>query len=132
MSGFIGFFDGSSHDEKNNIIKQMNSKIIHRGPDGESFFTDDNITVGLRYGTIQGSFPTNENKNLVIFFDGTIYNSKELTAELVNKNHIFTTSSYAEVVLHGYEEYGEEIASKLRGAFSFVIYNTETHDLFGA
>ncbi|MCL1858885.1 MAG: asparagine synthase (glutamine-hydrolyzing) [Oscillospiraceae bacterium] len=137
MGGFVGFLDNNnlSQDEKNNIIKQMNDKIIHRGTGGESFFMDDNIAIGLRYGMPVPPSPIlNKNKNLVIFFDGRIYNSKEIKAELTEKGHVFEfpEASDSEIVLRGYEEYGDEIASKLRGAFSFVIYNTETHDLFGA
>jgi len=137
MSGFVGFFDGKGVDEKNNIIKQMNDKIKHRGPDGESFFTDEKIAVGYRRGgfnirpengakenraDIESTPTINEYKNLVIFFSGRLYNSQEQPLSL----------SDAEIVLRGYEKYGEDIASKLRGAFSFVIYNKETHDLYGA
>ena len=112
MSGFIGFIDNSdklSQDE--NILKQMSEKINHRGLCDPVY---------------------NENKNLLMFIDGTIYNSKEIKEELIAKGHVFSTQTNTEIVLHGYEEYGEEIASKLRGAFSFVIYNTETHELYGA
>jgi len=134
MGGFVGFFDDRSIDEKKNIIKQMNDKIIHRGPDSESFFTDGKFAAGCRGGfnirpedgdRAKTDFaPTiNEHNNLVIFFSGRIYNSKEIIPE---------RSSDAEVVLRGYEEYGEDIASKLRGSFSFVIYNKKTQDLYGA
>ena len=112
MSGFVGFFDARSIDDKKNIIKQMNSKIIHRGPTGEYYFTDEKIAAGLRDLYC-------ENENHVIFFSGRLYNSnKEL--------------SDAEFVLRAYEEYGEQTASKLKGSFSFVIYNKTTHDLYGA
>ena len=158
MCGFIGFFDNSDNSDnsehngyngqynKINIIKQMNDKIIHRGPDGESFFTDDKTAIGFRKLSLTGPAAAdrsvqpiqpvqpiyNENKKLLIFLDGEIYNFKEIKEELIGKGHIFATSSGAEAVLHGYEEYGAEIASKLRGMFSFVIYNAETRDLYGA
>ena len=137
MCGFVGFLDSHSRDEKNNIIKQMNSKIIHRGPNGEGFFTDEKFAVGSRRLSIVdldgGGQPIfNENKNLLICFNGEIYNYKEIKAELINKGHVFSTSTDTEVILHGYEEYGENITTKLRGMFSFVIYNKDTHDLFGA
>jgi asparagine synthase (glutamine-hydrolysing) len=116
MGGFVGFFDDKSIDEKNNIIKQMNDKIKHRGPDSESFFADDKFAAGSRDLCY-------ENENYAIFFNGRIYNSQEIIPD---------TSSDAEVVLRGYEKYGENIASILRGMFSFVIYNKTTHDLYGA
>jgi len=121
MGGFVGFFDDKSVDEKNNIIKQMNDKIKHRGPDCESFFADDKIAVGLR--DVVGAVPYIGNEKFVIFFNGRIYNAHEIIPE---------PSSDAEAVLRGYEKYGEDIASKLRGSFSYVIYNKQTHDLYGA
>ena len=137
MCGFAGFADKNNQNEKNNIIKLMNDKIIHRGPDSEGFFIDDKIAIGFRRLSIidlsGGDQPIcNENKNLMIFFNGEIYNFKELKTELLEKGHIFATSSDTEVILHGYEQYGEAIASKLRGMFCFVIYNKETNNLYGA
>ena len=138
MCGFIGFADGGGYDtDKNKIIKSMNDKIVHRGPDSEGYYVGEKIAIGFRRLSIidlaGGDQPIyNEDKNLVIFFNGEIYNFKEIKAELVNRGHIFTTLSDTEVVLHGYEEYGEEIASKLRGMFSFVIYDKAADSLYGA
>ena len=139
MCGFVGFFNEVEKDEndKKEIIKAMNDKIVHRGPDGEGYYIDSKIAVGFRRLNINnledGNQPVyNEQKNLVISFDGRIYNHKEIRAKLEQKGHIFATRSESEAVLHGYEEYGENIASMLRGMFSFVIYNINTGELYGA
>ena len=139
MCGFVGFIDdnNTSETDKKNIIKLMNDKIIHRGPDSEGYYIGENVAIGFRrlsiIDLVGGNQPIyNENENLLIFFNGEIYNFKELQAELTAKGHIFKTSADTEVVLHGYEEYGEEIASKLRGMFSFVIYDRQTNNIYGA
>ena len=72
----------------------------------------------------------NEDKSIVIVFNGEIYNYLEIREEL-NK-HTFLTNSDTEVLIHGYEEWGEKIAERLRGMFAFVIYDSRTKTLFGA
>ena len=120
MGGFIGFIDQNGTKEKEGMIKVMSCKIGYRGRI-EDFFEDGDISVALRGGQLAYS----GDKNLVIFFDGTLYGSDELKAEL-------SGSSDAETVLRGYEKYGSGIVAKLRGIFSFVIYNKKTRELFGA
>ena len=139
MCGFVGFVDENRTQDKKEIIKSMNDKIVHRGPDSEGYYIDDKIALGFRRLNISGldleknDQPVyNEDGNLVISFDGEIYNYEELRAELEQKGHIFSTSVNSEVILHGYEEYGEKIASLLRGMFSFVIYNKVANELYGA
>ena len=137
MCGFAGFIDDNDETDKKSIIKLMNDKIKHRGPDSEGYYIGENAAIGFRRLSIidlaGGNQPIyNETENLVIFFNGEIYNFKELRAGLVLKGHIFKTSSDTEVILHGYEEYGEKIASELRGMFSFIIYDRETNNIYGA
>ena len=131
MGGFIGFADSSDIAAKETVIKKMADKIIHRGPSGENFHADERIALGFRRLN-SGGFIFSEDKNLVLCCDGVIYNFEELRAELENRGHTFAASSDAEVVLHGYEEYGEAIAAKLRGMFAFVIYNREQGKIYGA
>jgi asparagine synthase (glutamine-hydrolysing) len=112
-------------------------KIEHRGPNSEGSYVDEDVALGFRRLSIidleGGSQPIfNEKENMLITFNGEIYNFKELRKELEGKKHIFKTNTDTEVILHGYEEYGKEIVNKLRGMFSFVIYNLETKELFGA
>ncbi|MCL1794072.1 MAG: asparagine synthase (glutamine-hydrolyzing) [Oscillospiraceae bacterium] len=135
MSGFVGFFD-EDIKEKDILIKKMSDKIAHRGKQGEEYFIDDKFAAGARFSIIEPSdldrLAYNEEKSLVIFFDGRIYNGKEIRAGLAEAGHVFSGSSDAETALHGYEQHGCEIAAKLRGAFAFVIYDKKTRELFGA
>lgn len=133
MCGFVGFTGKIKNKEK--IVKSMNEKIIHRGPDSDGFYTDDNIALGFRRLSIidldGGTQPIfNEDKSLVIIFNGEIYNFKDLKEDLKKKGHKFTTKTDTEVILHGYEEYGTEILNKLRGMFAFAIWNIKTQELF--
>ena len=136
MCGFVGFVGKQSKEEKRKIIKDMANMIIHRGPDSDGYYIDDNVALGFRRLSIidldNGSQPIyNEDKSMVIVFNGEIYNYKELKEELINKDHKFKTNTDTEVILHGYEEYKEKLFNKLRGMFSFVIYDIKNNNLLG-
>ena len=135
MCGFTGYIHKSK--DKDKIIKNMADSIKHRGPDGEGFYVDDDIAMGFRRLSIidlkGGDQPLfNEDKSLVINFNGEIYNFQELREELVKKGHIFKTKVDTEVIIHGYEEYGYDVVKKLRGMFGFVIWDKNKKELFGA
>lgn len=133
MCGLCGF-TGELVDRET-YLRQMTEKIIHRGPDSDGFYTDADIVMGFRRLSIidlgAGDQPLyNEDKTLVLTFNGEIYNYKALRAELLEKGHIFVTESDSEVLLHGFEEWGEELLPRLRGMFGFAIWNTEKKELF--
>lgn len=136
MCGFVGFTN--TKDNSNRIIEDMMDKIRHRGPDSGGKYTDEDIALGFRRLSIiditeSGDQPIyNEDRSKVLLFNGEIYNFKSIREELVAKGHIFTTKTDSEVLLHGYEEYGEKLLDKLRGMFAFVIWDTKTKELFGA
>ena len=136
MCGFVGFTN--TKDNSNRIIEDMMDKIRHRGPDSGGKYTDEYIALGFRRLSIiditeSGDQPIyNEDRSKVLLFNGEIYNFRSIREELVAKGHIFTTKTDSEVLLHGYEEYGEKLLDKLRGMFAFVIWDTKTKELFGA
>ncbi len=135
MCGIVGLIKQSDNKEK--IIKKMAERIKHRGPDAEGFYIDENIALGHRRLAIidinSGVQPMfNEDKKIVVVFNGEIYNYIELKAELKKKKHKFTTSSDTEVLVHGYEEWGSDLPKKLRGMFAFAIWDKENETLFCA
>lgn len=135
MCGFTGFIDTTL--DKKPIIQAMNNTIIHRGPDGEGFYIDEHIAMGFRRLSIidldHGHQPIfNEDSTYVLNFNGEIYNYQSIREDLISKGHIFVTQSDSEVILHGYEEYKEDIVKHLRGMFAFVIYHIPTQSLFCA
>lgn len=137
MCGFCGFSDKRSINDKKKIIKDMSDRIIHRGPDSDGYYVDKNIAMGFRRLSIidlkGGNQPLyNEDKSVVVMFNGEIYNFMELRSDLEKLNHKFKTNSDTEVIVHGYEEYGTNIFNKLRGMFGIIIYDKNKNILVGA
>jgi len=135
MCGICGFT--GNLENKAVVLNNMMNKIIHRGPDSGGQHIDDGIALGFRRLSIidldHGSQPMyNEDGSIVITFNGEIYNHEELRADLIERGHVFSNRADTEVLIHGYEEYGEDILLKLRGMFAFVIWDKNTGALFGA
>ena len=133
MCGIAGFM--GQVENRADVIRNMTEVITHRGPDSDGFFTDDNISMGFRRLSIidlgAGHQPIyNEDKSLVLTFNGEIYNYKDLRKELIAKGHKFYTDTDSEVLVHGFEEWKEDMLPKLRGMFGFTIYNTKDNSLF--
>jgi asparagine synthase (glutamine-hydrolysing) len=138
MCGIAGFVDPSDHDASR-IMDAMLGAIYHRGPDGEGSFVsrDASFAVGMRRLSIidlqTGDQPIwNETKNIGVVFNGEIYNYKELTAALSARGHTFRTHSDTEVLVHLYEEYGDDMVGHLRGMFAFCIFDLDRRVLFFA
>ncbi len=136
MCGFTGF-TGCSGDREA-VLHDMLDRIRHRGPDAEGMYIDDSIALGHRRLSIidvtdAGNQPLySADGKLVLVFNGEIYNYKEIRSELTEKGYTFSTNTDSEVLIYGYREYGEGLLKKLRGMFSFVIWDKETETLFGA
>ena len=136
MCGFCGMI-GENASKNNQYIKPMMNKIIHRGPDQEGTYKDEKAVLGFRRLSIidvdHGAQPlSNENDDIIIVFNGEIYNHKEIKEELSKKGHKFKNNSDTESILHGYEEYGEKILDKLEGMFAFVIWDKKKEKVFAA
>ena len=137
MCGFAGFTTNGFTGDHLAVIRAMSDRIAHRGPDQADYYVDDGIAMGFRRLSIidleGGSQPIlNEDGTKVLTFNGEIYNYRDLRKDLLEKGHVFRTNTDSEVLLHGYEEYGEELLQKLRGMFAFVIWDKTTETLFGA
>lgn len=138
MCGFVGFIDENdqTYDHRAAIVA-MADAIAHRGPDSEGYFEDGRAALGFRRlaiidlaGANQPLY--NENRSLVLVFNGEIYNYRELRRQLIAAGHAFSTQGDAEVVLHGFEQWGEAVLDRLRGMFAFALYDTATGELFCA
>lgn len=136
MCGFVGFTN--KINDASIVLGKMMDRIKHRGPDSDGKYVDEQIAMGFRRLSIidlsdQGSQPIfNEDKSLVLTFNGEIYNYKDLREELVASGHKFYTQTDSEVLIHGYEQWGEDMLDKLRGMFAFVIFNKNTNEVFGS
>ena len=136
MCGFVGFINRI--DNSNVVLEKMMDRIKHRGPDAEGSYIDSNIALGHRRLSIidvssQGDQPIyNEDSSMVLVFNGEIYNYKKIREKLVEAGHVFKTNTDSEVLIHGYEEYGVNLLNMLRGMFSFIIWDKNKKELFGA
>ena len=135
MCGFVGFTNRIN--DNGNILEKMMNRIIHRGPDSDGKFVDQNIALGFRrlsiIGLEDGDQPMlNEDGTKVLVFNGEIYNFKDLKAQLIEAGHTFKSHADSEVLLHGFEEWGESLVDRLRGMFAFVIFDKNDNSLFGA
>lgn len=141
MCGIAGFtVKGNTRNAENKrqVLKGMTDAIAHRGPDAEGSFIDGNVAMGFRRLSIidlsdRGNQPLfNEDGTIAVTFNGEIYNYQELREELQKCGHIFTTQTDTETLVHGYEQWGEDMLCRLRGMFGFVIYDSRRKRLFGA
>jgi len=117
------------------LLKKMNDVIRHRGPDDSGIFLDDKIGLGNRRLSIidikGGHQPIhNEDESIWITYNGEIYNFLELKKYLEDKGHRFYTNTDTEVIIHLYEEFGNNCVNKLRGMFAFAIWDSEKNRLF--
>jgi len=138
ICGFVRFnqnFSISNEDEM--IIRNMNNKLRHRGPDAQDTLLFDNIALGFSrlsiIGLNNGMQPiSNEDNSLILICNGEIFNYIELKEKLQKSGHKFKTETDVEVILHLYEEYGHNFLNKLNGQFAFALYDKKERKLFCA
>lgn len=134
MCGHVSIYY-KNRNADSELINTLTEKISHRGPDDSNYFIKDNIAFGFKRLSIidlnNGKQPFHIDKKTIIF-NGEIYNHQELKEDLKNKGYKFNTSSDTEVLLTSYIEYKEDCLNKLRGMFSFIIYDEESKKIFGA
>jgi asparagine synthase (glutamine-hydrolysing) len=136
MCGIVGIVNNRiEHQVSELLLKKMADVVQHRGPDGEGFFCHKNIGLGQRRLSIidleSGKQPIfNEDKSIVLVFNGEIYNYIELRESLKKKKHNFYTLSDAEVIIHAYEQWGYDCVNKLNGMWAFAIWDNNINELF--
>src|ERR1039457_4807474 len=138
MCGICGIvFPNRDWHVRADVLAGMNRRIVHRGPDDEGFFVEENVGLAMRRLSIidvkTGHQPlANENQNVWIVFNGEIYNHAELRAALEARGHLYRTHSDTETIVHLYEEYGRDCVKHLRGMFAFAIWDRRKRTLFAA
>jgi len=133
MCGITGITD-SQIEKLEEAIQKMTKVIAHRGPDDDGYFVDKHVALGMRRLSIidleHGRQPiSSKDSRYLIFFNGEIYNYKELKRKLENIGESFETESDTEVVLKMFERFGFDSFKKLRGIFAFTIYDAEKNIL---
>ena len=140
MCGINGLITNKSNININEALNKMNDKIIHRGPDSQGVFSYNkngiNIGIGMRRLSIidiaSGDQPIfSDNQNLILVFNGEIYNYLELKKQLIEEFDInFKTSSDTEVIIHLYDKYGVKSFSMLDGMFAFSLVDKKINKIF--
>jgi asparagine synthase (glutamine-hydrolysing) len=115
----------------------MTGTLAHRGPDDRGHVLHDGIALGFRRLSIidlaTGNQPlANEDNSVFLVCNGEIFNYRQLRKELIGKGHRFRTQTDVEVLLHLYEEYGENFLGRVNGQFAFVLFDKVRHRLFAA
>ena len=129
MCGICGLVGVTEPELTADIVCQMMGRMRHRGPDDEGLFVDDSVALGMRRLSIidleGGHQPVfNEDESLAVVFNGEIYNFRELRHTLESRGHAFRTASDTEVIVHAYEEWGEDCVDHLEGMFAFALAET--------
>lgn len=135
MCGICGFINSDLKKETaESTIKAMCDVILHRGPDEAGYYSKQNVTLGMRRLKIidlsTGSQPIyNEDKTVVVVFNGEIYNFLELKTNLEAKGHQFYTNTDTEVIVHLYEEHGGDFLKYLNGMFGISLWDEKEKKL---
>lgn len=138
MCGIAGFIDTDrSRENAEQLIDGMCAVIRHRGPDEQGAWVGDGVGLGMRRLAIidlaGGQQPIfNEDQSVLVVFNGEIYNYQELKKALLERGHAFRTHSDTEVIVHAYEEYGEDCPKYLHGMFAFALWDRSRHRLLVA
>jgi asparagine synthase (glutamine-hydrolysing) len=136
MCGIVGLFDTRGwRDIDRALVQRMNESQHHRGPDEGSTHFEPGLGFGHRRLSIidlaTGQQPLfNEDGSVVVIFNGEIYNYQALIPELVALGHVFRTKSDTEVIVHAWEEWGEDCVTRFRGMFAFALWDRNRETLF--
>jgi asparagine synthase (glutamine-hydrolysing) len=140
MCGICGIIDLNGEPIHKELIHNMCTALVHRGPDDEGVYisSQSNFSVGLGHRRLKiidlseaGRQPmANEDGSIHLVLNGEIYNYRELRKDLKDKGHQFRSNTDAEVVLHLYEDFSKDCVSYLRGMFAFAIWDERQNKLF--
>jgi asparagine synthase (glutamine-hydrolysing) len=136
MCGLAGFVGAGGRKD----LEAMTNAIVHRGPDDAGFHIEDEFALHLGFRRLAiidiagGHQPMwNEDETICVLFNGEIYNQAELRTELAAAGHIFRSDhSDTEILVHGYESWGETLPARLNGMFAFVVWDRPRRRLFVA
>ena len=137
MCGLSGFVSLTHRPADEAVVRRMTATLRHRGPDDEGYYVEGPVALGHRRLNIidlaTGRQPiANETGTVHAMLNGEIYNYRSLAADLRQRGHRFTTSSDTEVIVHAWEEFGEDCVTRFNGMFALVLWDAERRTLFAA
>ena len=137
MCGICGVISQEAKEVRDLQVLSMNRAIFHRGPDDDGFFSNDSCTLAMRRLSIidlkSGKQPLySDCGQYLIFFNGEIYNFRELKEILIQRSCGFISNSDTEVIVNLFKYFGKDMVSKLHGMFAFCIYDLVQNSYFFA
>src|SRR2546422_3110805 len=137
MCGLSGFVSLNHRPADEAVVRRMTATLRHRGPDDEGYYVEGPVALGHRRLNIidldTGRQPiANETGTVHAMLNGEIYNYRSLAADLHARGHRFTTSSDTEVIVHAWEEFGEDCVTRFNGMFALVLWDAERQTLYAA
>ncbi len=136
MCGITGIFNLNGEPASPVILRKMTDAIAHRGPDGEGFYIDKFLGMGHRRLAIIDPSPAghqpmiSQNQQIVLSFNGEIYNFQEIKAQLVSLGYKFHSKTDSEVILNSWVEWGQDCVIRFNGMFAFAIWDKREQSLF--
>ena len=136
MCGICGFAYASTPSDAEKRVRAMAAVMVHRGPDDDGFLFNDPRAPGIALGIQRlsiidlagGHQPVwNEKRDVAVVFNGELYNYRELRDRLKLSGHTFSTQSDTEILVHGWEEWGEDLLNELRGMFALALLDLRKH-----
>jgi asparagine synthase (glutamine-hydrolysing) len=117
------------------VLQRMNQSIRHRGPDDEGYYQDSQASLAMRRLSIidlhTGQQPiSNESGDIWVVYNGEIYNFQAVRAELEQRGHVFKTQTDTEIIVHAYEEYGDDCVKHFNGMFAIALWDARRRRLF--
>lgn len=134
IAGWINLDTGKSNNGADTVLHSMCETIVHRGPDSEGLWIDDQAALGMRRLSIidlkTGDQPVfNCDRSVIVMMNGELYNYREIREDLEKRGHKFVTHSDTEILPHLYEEYGDALVDHVNGMFAFSLWDTRSKKL---
>ena len=134
MCGICGLVTANGDRPDRDVVRRMSARLVHRGPDSDGLHAEGPVALAARRLSIidleGGTQPiANEDGTVVVVQNGEIYNYRELRRELERSGHRFATASDTEVLVHMYEEHGDEFVERLRGMFAIAVWDSRSSRL---
>lgn len=133
ICGIVSFQRNNPADSS--VLRSMNRSLHHRGPDDEGYYQDDQASIAMRRLSIidlnTGHQPiSNEAGDIWVVYNGEIYNFQSIRADLETRGHLFRTQTDTEIIVHAYEEYGDDCVKNFNGMFAIALWDSRRRRLF--
>src|SRR4051812_34555761 len=138
MCGIAGLLDPTGSAVDRDVVRAMTTALTRRGPDGAAYWFGRGVGLGHRRLKVidlsdAAAQPMgNEDGAVQVVFNGEIYNFADLRAELLGHGHVFRSKSDTEVIVHGYEVWGDAVVARLDGMFAFALWDARRQRLLAA